>query len=271
MKISVISLISYDAEYLPQSIESYYPYVDEIVLGLDQDRISWSNNKFTFDEKTLFKTLKKLDVNNKIKIVQANFHGSKIALENDNYERNYLKSHCTHEIIMSVDADEVLVNAKDFFFNYLKHAKPYLHKADLAFTWFLPYKKIDDNVLMIANDDGSWFKGDTQGFLTHRDRTFTYCRWTDTKKVILCNLGIMHWSFCRTEKSLHQKINNFGHSDRTSNDPFFGVWQQVNMDNFMQLRNFKSSGFGNNQWNRLVPIKSNILQNIAEREAQLIL
>ena len=35
IKKSVISLISYDAEYLPDSIAKYYDFVDEIVLGLD--------------------------------------------------------------------------------------------------------------------------------------------------------------------------------------------------------------------------------------------
>ena len=50
VKKSVISLISYDADYLPASIRSYYNYVDEIVLGLDENRTSWSGNKFSFDE-----------------------------------------------------------------------------------------------------------------------------------------------------------------------------------------------------------------------------
>ena len=53
LKKSVISLISYDAEYLPDSISKYYNYVDEIILGLDKDRISWSNNVFSFDENDL--------------------------------------------------------------------------------------------------------------------------------------------------------------------------------------------------------------------------
>ena len=46
LKKSVISLISYDASYLPKSMASYYDYVDEIVLGLDKDRITWSGNAF---------------------------------------------------------------------------------------------------------------------------------------------------------------------------------------------------------------------------------
>ena len=61
---SAISLISYDAVYLPNSIKSYYKYVDEIILGLDKDRISWSGHKFSFDENKLWVELKKIDTLN---------------------------------------------------------------------------------------------------------------------------------------------------------------------------------------------------------------
>ena len=66
IKKSVISLISYDAGFLSQSISKYYEYVDEIILGLDKDRISWSNKPFTFDEQQLWKDLKRIDTENKI-------------------------------------------------------------------------------------------------------------------------------------------------------------------------------------------------------------
>ena len=54
-KKSVISLISYDAEYLPASIKTYYNYVDEIVLGLDENRTSWSGNNFLLTKKHYLK------------------------------------------------------------------------------------------------------------------------------------------------------------------------------------------------------------------------
>ena len=120
-KKSVISLISYDAEYLPASIKTYYNYVDEIVLGLDENRTSWSGNKFSFDEEALFKELGTIDGDNKIEIVEDNFYvNPDNYIENDNYERNFLKSHCTHDWIMSFDADEELINAPEFFENVWK-------------------------------------------------------------------------------------------------------------------------------------------------------
>ena len=80
IKKSAISLISYDSEYLPDSIAKYYDFVDEIILGLDKDRISWSNNSFKFDENKLWKDLKTLDVKNKIEVIEENFHPSKVSI-----------------------------------------------------------------------------------------------------------------------------------------------------------------------------------------------
>ena len=153
IKKSAISLISYDSEYLPDSIAKYYDFVDEIVLGLDKDRISWSNNSFKFDENKLWKDLKTLDVKNKIEVIEENFHPSKVAIENDNYERNFLKDKCTHDWIFSIDADEELVNAKHFFNNFVPLMETYYDKVDWMFTWLTPWKEIEDKTLVIANED----------------------------------------------------------------------------------------------------------------------
>lgn len=268
IKKSVISLISYDAAYLPRSIKTYYDYVDEIILGLDESRITWSGNPFSFDESALYQELKEIDRDNKISIIEHNFHSSKVALENDNFERNYLKSQCSHDWIFSIDADEELVNAKDFFLKYVPLAEKYRKKIDLSFTWFLPYKEFEDCYLMIANRDGSWSRGDTQGFVTNKDNEFTYCRWTNNRRVILSPLCILHWSFCRTEENLSQKLNNFGHSDKANSDPFFNIWKQITLDNYTQLTNFKTSGFGNNQWEKLIVIPKSNLLSLAKEEAK---
>lgn len=271
IKKSVISLISYDAEYLPESIKTYYEYVDEIVLGLDENRITWSGNKFSFEEGNLWKQLKDIDYDSKIVVIEDNFHKSKVALENDNYERNFLKEKCSNDWIFSFDADEQLVNAKDFFLKYVPLAEKYARKVDLSFTWMLPYKEFEDCYLVIADEQGRWFLGDTQGFVTHRNHQYTYCRWTNNKTHVITPLAILHWSFCRTERSLNQKLQNFGHSDKTPTDPFFHNWKQITLENYHQLRNFKTSGFGNNQWSRLIRVPKQEFLNVAYHEAQRIL
>jgi len=271
MKKSVISLISYDADYLPKSIASYYDYVDEIILGVDLDRVTWSGNAFSFDEDSLWAELRKIDKKNKISIIESNFHDSKVAIENDNYERNYLKDQCTGDLILSFDADEVLLNAKDFFYNYLPIASKYTNKADICMTWATPYKIIDDTVLVIANEDNSPFFGENQAISATKNSTFTYARWTDASASgnnrLLSPLVALHWSLCRTKEALYEKINNIGHSDIVERDPFYQVWEQVTLENYTELRNFKTSGLGGAQWPKLVALP---LANIEDYYKQSI-
>lgn len=268
-KKSVISLVSYDASYLAKSIEKYYNYVDEIILGLDKDRITWSGNKFTFDEAALWSQLSAIDGDNKITVVEEDFHGSKVAIENDNYERNYLKNLCMFDTIVSVDADEYLLNAKDFFYKYLPLAEKYLKKADICMNWATPYKQIDETVLVIANEDGSPFLGENQGFITHKTNTFTYARWTNMSAAgenrIMSPLIAIHWSLARSTEDLHKKIHNIGHSDIVEKDPFYNIWKDVDLNNYQSLRNFKTSGLGGAQWPMLKAVHINELESYYAR------
>jgi hypothetical protein len=270
-KKSVISLISYDAHYLPDSIRSYYDYVDEIILGLDKDRISWSRNKFTFDEGNLWKELEKIDYDDKIRVVEENFHRSSVPIENDTHERNYLKEQCSHDWVFSFDADEILVNAKEFFKDYLPIVQNYSN-IELMFTWFLLYKEFDDKFLIIADESRDHiFKKDIQGFTANKNlHTYTYCRWTNASKKILSPLAILHYSFCRDDTDLSKKINNFGHSIESKQDPFYEVQKTVNLNNYQEMKNFKTSNMGA-QWPTLRAVSKDELLSYCKEEARLIL
>lgn len=264
-KKSVISLISYDAEYLPSSIRSYYNYVDEIVLGLDSDRITWSGNPFSFDEGALWSELKTIDTEGKISIVEDNFHKSGVAIENDNYERNFLKSQCSNDWIFSFDADEELLNAKDFFYKFCPIVEKYYKKTDICMTWVTPYKTIDDVTLLITNDDATPFFGENQGIATHKDNSYVYARWSDRSASgsnrVLSPLVALHWSLCRNKDDLYEKIHNIGHSDIVEQDPFYNLWNQVTLDNYTSIKNFKTSGLGSAQWPSLTAVNTNELKS----------
>jgi hypothetical protein len=269
-KKSVISLISYDAQYLPESIASYYEYVDEIVLGLDKDRISWSNNKFSLDESLLWSQLTKLDHANKISIIEENFHRSRIPIENDTHERNFLKSKCEYDWIFSFDADETLVNAREFFIDFCPLIQDYKH-VELMFTWYLLYKQVEDGYLIIADETRDHvFKKDIQGFTADRDlHTFTYCRWTNSQKKVLSPLAIKHYSFCRSQEDLAKKVNNFGHSVESKQDSFYETQKQINKQNYTSLRNFKTHGSGH-QWPTLKFVPKKDIDKYLQEESRLI-
>lgn len=269
-KKSVISLISYDAKFLPESIKTYYEYVDEIVLGLDKDRISWSNNTFSFDEDKLWKELRSIDYDNKISIIEENFHRSSSPVENDTHERNYLKAMCEHDWIFSFDADEMLVNASEFFIDFCPLVQDY-KDVELMFTWYMLYKEFDDGFLLIADESGEHvFKKEIQGFTAGKDNhTFTYCRWTNSQKKILSPLGIKHFSFCRTDKELNDKINNFTHSKESKSDPFYHVQKSVNKDNYRSFSNLKTIPTGP-QWPCLKFVPKQEIDAFLYQETRLI-
>ena len=263
IKKSAISLISYDAHYLPKSIEKYYNYVDEIVLGLDKNRVTWSKNSFSFDEQKLWSELSLIDGDGKISIVEEDFVQSEVAIENDNYERNFLKDQCSHDWIFSFDADEMLVNPKQFFYDFCPLVEDYRETHDICMTWATPYKEIGDTTLVIAEEDGSPFFGENQGVVTSKNNTFTYARWTNQSAAgtnrILSPLVALHYSLCRKSEDLHEKIHNIGHSNIVEEDPFYKIWSQVDMENYKQLKNFKTSGLGGAQWPSLEPIETQFL------------
>ena len=136
-------------------------------------------------------------------------------------------------------------------------------------TWATPYKTIDDATLVTANEDGTPFFGENQGMTTSKDSTFTYARWTDKSAAghnrLMSPLVSIHWSLCRSKEDLHQKINNIGHSDIVENDPFYQIWEQVTLDNYEELHNFKSSGLGTAQWPILRSIPSEQVTNYIEQ------
>ena len=263
IKKSAISLISYDAHYLPKSIEKYYNYVDEIVLGLDKNRITWSKNSFSFDEQKLWSELSQIDGDGKISIVEEDFVQSEVAIENDNYERNFLKDKCSNDWIFSFDSDEMLVNPKQFFYDFCPLVEDYRETHDICMTWATPYKEIEDTTLVIAEEDGSPFFGENQGVVTSKNNTFTYARWTNQSAAgtnrILSPLVALHFSLCRKSEDLHEKIHNIGHSNIVEEDPFYKIWSQVDMENYKQLKNFKTSGLGDAQWPSLEPIETQFL------------
>ena len=89
-----------------------------------------------------------------------------------------------------------------------------------------------------------------------------------TKK-ILSPLGIIHYSFCRDDKDLSDKINNFGHSVESKKDPFYDIQRSVNLNNYETMINFKTHGAGA-QWPTLKFIREESMSKYMEEEARLI-
>ena len=57
------------------------------------------------------------------------------------------------------------------------------------------------------------------------------------------------------------------HSDIAETDPFFDLWKQVTLENYHELKDFRTSGLGSAQWPSLFPVKTEQLMSYYEQFA----
>jgi hypothetical protein len=227
-KLSFVTLAAYDYELLPQSIASYYDIADEIIVGVDEYRFSWKKHKFDLPEKFLAKLVLD-DPQDKIKIVRSKFHHFDNPMQNETVERSYLKCACTGDWIIQIDADEVLLNPKEFA-AYLETAP---RDKCIKATWESVFKKVGDKYLVI---DG---KKETTSVATANEPLNSYVAGRGTQQeTVMSPLRLLHFSWARTEEGLWQKLTNWGHADDFDTRKFFEFWKSLNENNYQNFRDF---------------------------------
>src|SRR5688572_26448148 len=113
--LSFVALAAYDYPYLLRSLPTYYAIADEIVIGLDRDRVSWARQPFSFDDAAFRGAIAALDVEQKVRVVEQDFHLHERPLHNETHERNVLSSFCSEgNWIVQIDSDEYMINPAEF-------------------------------------------------------------------------------------------------------------------------------------------------------------
>ena len=141
MNLSFVTLISYDYKYAKDCILSYYDIADEIFLGIDINKKTWSGENFDIDMNWLTSFVNEIDKNKKIKIIGSDFYKFSKPIQNDTYERNFMSLLCKEgNWIISIDSDERVLNANEF--------KQWMDSADKNYsilaTWNGVFKIIND-------------------------------------------------------------------------------------------------------------------------------
>jgi len=220
--------VAYDYRYFYRALDSIYDIADEIVVGLDRDRISWSGKPFELDEVELRAEIQKADTRGIVKIVQDNFHSSDQPMVNDSEERNTLARHCAPgSWIIQIDSDEQALNAKDFR-TWMQNAD---REKDVQAKWITVFKTFGDQCLVANEPDGKVSVGTTQ------PGAYKYARETGRPKVP-SNLLLLHFSWGRTREELAQKLVNWSHSKDFDTTKFLEFWDSVNLTNYRQVKNF---------------------------------
>jgi hypothetical protein len=144
--LSFITLLSYDYRYAFTAIRSYYDIAGEIILGLDADRLTWSQHPFQIDMDELHSQIKQIDIAHKLRLVEGNFHASQRPMDNDTNERSELSLQCSPgNWIVQIDCDETLMNAREFR-DWLINCDP---QKRVHALWFSVFKVYGDRALVI--------------------------------------------------------------------------------------------------------------------------
>jgi hypothetical protein len=226
--LSFVTLLAYDWKYAFAAIRAYYAIADEIILGLDADRISWSKKPFSFDDAAVADLIAKLDKDKKIRIIEGNFHTQDTAMENETDERRQLGVACrAGNWVVQIDADEILLNPLEF-----KKYMERLPRGSCVWMGWLPvYKIIGKKALVVGGVP------ERAPVATCEPQLYHYGRLVEQPNVLL-PLRLLHLAFCRTEEELVQKLTNWGHSHQVDVEKCVSVWRATNLENYQELKDF---------------------------------
>jgi len=232
-------LMAYDYNFIKHSLPVIYGDSDTIVISIDKDRLTWSGNKFDFDEHIL-DWIKEYDIENKISIYQDKFFiESNSSMQNDTRQRNmtaeYMGLDGWH---IQIDVDEVFINFNEFV-KYLKYQKKYLNNPKenpivICAYWVVVIKSIADGFFF----DKSTFHSFP---VATNYPIYKIARDTLYKRKYL-NYIAVHHTYNRDEEALLFKLLNWSHNAESINKGVIKNWKLLDESNFkkMKIGNFKS-------------------------------
>jgi hypothetical protein len=234
MKIKVGMLVSYDYKYIYTSLPYLYNDADEITLAIDINRKTWSGNSFEIDP-ALFTWLKKIDIDNKIKIYQDDFYIKELtSIENDTRERNMLAEYMGkggwH---LQIDSDEYFYDFPRFA-QYLKTQGRYLkdpekNPIEIGVFFVTLFKKTRNGFLYIKGTEGPR--------IATNNPQYTAARYS-AHRVKYVDFCLIHQSWAREEEEIKMKIDNWGHSLDFDSEKYFKLWQEADETNYRTYKNF---------------------------------
>jgi hypothetical protein len=240
LKATFITLAAYDWHLLPTSIAAYYDHADEILIGLDQERLSWSGLPFHLDRAALEQAIP--DLAGKIRIVEGAFYSpSRTPMENDCAERQALSAEAANEWTVEVDADEIVTDVPALF-DAMAETPPGRQVFGLWRDVFKVQGEtalvVDTNLLLCA--------------LATRSRRRVLARQSG-ERAEFTPVIVEHLTLGRSRAEVAQKLASWSHSDQVKAG-FLERWDAIDLDNFEEVRNVHP--FKSERWPRLhaVPV-----------------
>ncbi len=252
MKKPVIKVgicVAYDWELLRTSIPRIYEAADTICLGLDAKRISWSGNKYEFDDQQFYDFIKEIDKDKKIIVYEDRFSLKELnARENCNRHRMMIADKLGEGgWHIQVDSDEYFLDFAAFTRSLLKlnaypsgREKPYnvcapfvpLIKRLSGGYLYVDFRDKLPEMIPVATTRPNYERARQNGYFN------VYTRHT-----------VIHETWARGEDELWYKLNNWGHSaEELEADKmrasYFRFWQSLDEYNYQYARDLHPAKAG---------------------------
>lgn len=229
MPIKVGMLLSYDYEFVENSLPLLYPYADYIALAVDKDRKTWSGELFEIPD-SFFTWLKKFDTDNKIHIYEDSFHVPSLkAIECDTRERNMLAK------FMGEGGWHLQIDSDEYFIDFEKFIK-YLKTLDISTPtlvharWMTMFKKINHNYFLIRTNE--------RFPVATNNPHYSIVRHSECQTNIYTDFEVLHQSWARDENEIKQKLRNWGHNVDFDVDSYYQLWKTINRQTYKYIKSF---------------------------------
>lgn len=202
-KATFVTLACYDWRLLPTSIAAYHDVADEVLIGLDRDRLTWSGPPFSLDRSALEHALRDFP---KCRIIEDRFYQPNLTpLQNDCRERSRLARLARNEWVVEVDADEIVDGAA------IVAELPRVPDGHQLYGFWRDILKVDGDTALLRDTRA----GGKLCALATKSKARKYARQTGEPPHV-ADITVEHLTTARPEQELAQKYRSWGHSDTIS-------------------------------------------------------
>lgn len=262
--IKVGYLLSYDYQYIFNSLKTVYDFADKIVICYDREGKTWAGNHFLIPNE-VFEKIKSIDNQNKIVFYSDTFY---IEGENpinlDTRQRNMLAQKMGkggwH---IQIDSDEYALNFQKLTSFLQKHSYLLRNPKRTPINFFVKFVTL--------------FKQNEEGFFVITPHTepcflitnvpfYTNARMPENQFFVQLNYYLIHQSWARSEQDILQKFQNWGHKNDFNTQKYFEKWKNLNSENYRSYQNFHP--LTPQEWKSIEFIKSKNIDEFLQKFLQ---
>lgn len=254
-EIKVGYLISYDYEYIKNSLPLIYDDVEYIAIAVDINRRTWIGKPFEIPEE-FFQWLKDFDTQKKIHLYEDDFCDLNLTtMQCETRERNMLSQFMGEGgWHVQIDADEYFIDFKSFRDYISKHMNYDVEQVLLA-PFYTIYKE-DDNGFYVVKEAEEYVP------VAFNNPKFIRARYTECKNTHVVPSPILHQSWAKDVDQIKKKIENWGHKDDFDTERYFQLWNFVDSYTYKHLKNLHP--LAENGWRSLEYVQTTQIPELIE-------